>query len=90
MEVPYLELDPHAIQSAHDDLEMYIQILGAELNEDFDNNMETQRLTDKQKLLLPLFAQLITAHAHGSIESTVSSLEILLWPMLERMTKDRR
>jgi hypothetical protein len=56
-----VEIDHHSMYETCLDMEGYIELLRKELTEDFDANCRTERLTEKQRQLLPLFAQMITA-----------------------------
>lgn len=69
-----IALEPYTMGYAHEDLELYIQLLRNELNDDFDANARTNRLTDKQKQLLPLYAQMITAHSTCSLQDLHTEL----------------
>jgi hypothetical protein len=46
---------------ACEDLELFLQLLREELFEDFEINERTNRLTEKQKALLPLYSQMLSA-----------------------------
>jgi hypothetical protein len=63
-----ITIEPGMMDDAHQDLEFHIHLLRNELNDDFETNARTQRLTDNQKALLPLYAQLITAHSTYSLQ----------------------
>lgn len=80
-------IDPHTMGRVSDDLEMYIALCQEELNESFAENCKTKKLSVEQKALLPIYAQLVTAHALNNIETEGSFLADMLQPMLERLVK---
>jgi hypothetical protein len=64
-------IEPDVMGDCLSDLELYVHLLRNELNDDFSENCRTHRLTDKQKQLLPLFTQMISAHSTYMLQELV-------------------
>lgn len=68
---------PNVMDDAHSDIEYYTYLLQNELQNENElaENRRTQRLTEKQKQLLPLLAQLVTAHSTYMLLEVVEILD---------------
>jgi hypothetical protein len=81
-----MAIEQDLMNKAEESLELFVQLLKTELYEDFEINCATNKVTDKQKALLPLYAQLISAH-HVSQSSRILFDEVA--PAIERMAARR-